>query len=212
MGGNASTAEEPATRRARILAHLAEHPDRTVHEICVELGFIRQAGRGCTGGVLYLLRRMEQQALVVARTEFRAQQGRQVRLWRAAPPGANSPRQATSQVAVERRREQDRVSKRRERARARGLAVPPGAYVGATRPKLPVAVGRALPPSAACRDADPRLFFPEPGESDAEAKAICAACPVRAGCLAAALANRERYGVWGGVNLEAREHSADGAR
>ncbi|MGH8984727.1 MAG: WhiB family transcriptional regulator [Acidimicrobiia bacterium] len=44
---------------------------------------------------------------------------------------------------------------------------------------------------AACRDEDPALFFPPRGVSGAalaEAKAVCARCPVRGECLADALA------------------------
>lgn len=41
---------------------------------------------------------------------------------------------------------------------------------------------------------------------EAKAKAICATCTVRQPCLDYALANNERYGVWGGLNdLERRE-------
>jgi transcription factor WhiB len=200
-GIGAGTAQ---ARRERILAHLAGHPDRTVHEICVDLGFMRESGRGCTGGVLYLLRTMEKQALVVARTEFRAQQGRQVRLWRTTPPGTAASQRGVSPTAVSRRPEPGRVSKRRGRTRARGVTVSAGLRTTAVPWTLPSG-------AAACRGADACLFFPEPGESDAQAKAICAVCPVQAECLAAALANGERYGVWGGVNLEAGEHVVSGA-
>lgn len=31
------------------------------------------------------------------------------------------------------------------------------------------------------------------------AKAVCATCPVRAECLAHAIAHDERYGIWGGT-------------
>ena len=56
---------------------------------------------------------------------------------------------------------------------------------------------------AACRSADPDLFFPvsSSGQSlaqEAEAKAICAGCPVRRECLAFALRTHQAYGVWGG--------------
>jgi hypothetical protein len=47
------------------------------------------------------------------------------------------------------------------------------------------------------------VFFPENGD-DSAAKAICGRCPVRAACLAAATARKERYGVWGGENFETR--------
>lgn len=61
---------------------------------------------------------------------------------------------------------------------------------------------------AACKDADPELFFPPP--SDAEkaarrAKAICAGCPVRPECLAEALGNRIEFGVWGGLTEDERK-------
>jgi WhiB family redox-sensing transcriptional regulator len=154
--------------------------------------------------VLKLLRSMELRALVVATTEFRPQVGRRVHLWRIAPLGTVPPRRVLPQAVIERRRERDRVSKRRERARARGLDVPPGGGITVTLPRLPVPAAWVLPPGAACRGADPALFFPAPGDSDQDARAmaICAACQVRAECLAAARANGERYGIWGGVNLE----------
>ena len=198
-----SQAEATLTRRDRILAYLAERPDRTVYEICADLGYLRRTGKGATGAVLQLLRRMQQQALVVSRTEFRPRQGREVYLWRVAPPGTVPPRRLVSRAADERRRERDRASKRRARARARGLDLVPIPAIAATpAPRLTVPAAWSLPPGAACAGADPALFFPEPGASDQRAKEICAACPVRAECLAAALVNGERYGVWGGVNLE----------
>jgi WhiB family redox-sensing transcriptional regulator len=57
---------------------------------------------------------------------------------------------------------------------------------------------------AACRDADPELFFPVsdlgPGARQvAEAKAVCATCPVREACLAFALAEGLDAGVFGGL-------------
>ena len=55
---------------------------------------------------------------------------------------------------------------------------------------------------AACRDADPELFFPPErgGEAQAgKAKAICAGCPVRTPCLEYAVRHGERFGVWGGT-------------
>jgi WhiB family transcriptional regulator, redox-sensing transcriptional regulator len=56
--------------------------------------------------------------------------------------------------------------------------------------------------AAACLGMDPAVFHPEPHDRDAvaSAKAVCAACPVRAVCLEIALAERERYGVWGGLD------------
>lgn len=52
---------------------------------------------------------------------------------------------------------------------------------------------------AACRGLDPDVFFPERGEPVREAKAICATCPVQSQCLAHAIDNVERWGVWGGT-------------
>jgi len=53
---------------------------------------------------------------------------------------------------------------------------------------------------AACRGLDVEAFYPvTDDEADAaEAKAICAECPVRQACLEHALAQREREGVWAG--------------
>jgi len=63
---------------------------------------------------------------------------------------------------------------------------------------------------AACRSADPELFFPvsEAGPALAEigrAKAVCAACDVRHECLAFALATRQPHGVWGGTRPHERQ-------
>jgi len=68
---------------------------------------------------------------------------------------------------------------------------------------------------AACRSADPDLFFPlsESGQGLAEAaqaKAICAGCRVRRQCLAFAVRTRQAHGIWGG--LTERERYAPTAR
>jgi WhiB family transcriptional regulator, redox-sensing transcriptional regulator len=67
--------------------------------------------------------------------------------------------------------------------------------------------------SAACREADPELFFPVgahgPGASElAEAKAVCAACRVRRQCLQYALATHQLHGVWGGTSEDERQARA----
>jgi WhiB family redox-sensing transcriptional regulator len=69
--------------------------------------------------------------------------------------------------------------------------------------------GRDWRPLAACRRADPELFFPVsrsgPSLDQAtQAKAICAGCPVRRQCLAFALDTRQDHGVWGGTSEEER--------
>ncbi|WP_330221146.1 WhiB family transcriptional regulator [Mycobacteroides abscessus] len=57
---------------------------------------------------------------------------------------------------------------------------------------------------AVCRDEDPELFFPDPSDTVTAraAQRVCATCPVRPQCRAAASARREPYGIWGGVNRE----------
>jgi WhiB family redox-sensing transcriptional regulator len=49
-----------------------------------------------------------------------------------------------------------------------------------------------------CHRVDPDLFFAESPADVERAKALCTDCPLRAGCLADALARREPWGVWGG--------------
>lgn len=58
---------------------------------------------------------------------------------------------------------------------------------------------------AACRDADPDLFFTNDEEHHQAALALCAACPVRQQCLEHALATREPYGIWGGADEHERK-------
>jgi len=60
---------------------------------------------------------------------------------------------------------------------------------------------------AKCLDADPEAFFPEKGGSTREAKRICATCPVRSECLDHALANDERFGIWGGLSERERRRA-----
>ncbi|MDO4666048.1 MAG: WhiB family transcriptional regulator [Actinomycetaceae bacterium] len=57
---------------------------------------------------------------------------------------------------------------------------------------------------ALCAQTDPEAFFPEKGGSTREAKAVCAGCSVRAQCLAYALENDERFGIWGGMSERER--------
>jgi WhiB family transcriptional regulator, redox-sensing transcriptional regulator len=170
------------TQRTAILAYLARTPDLTASELARVIG----AGRSLTD----VLAAMEYRAEVVCRTEWRPQQGRQVRLWRLAPPGTvPPPRPPVPAEVAARIRERDRLTQRARRARMRPAPPQPAA--------LPL-------PGAACRAADPALFFPEPGDeaTDVAAKAICAACPVRRACYAGAIARGERWGIWGGENLE----------
>jgi WhiB family redox-sensing transcriptional regulator len=57
---------------------------------------------------------------------------------------------------------------------------------------------------ALCAETDPEAFFPEKGGSTREAKKICTGCDVRAECLEYALANDERFGIWGGLSERER--------
>jgi WhiB family transcriptional regulator, redox-sensing transcriptional regulator len=58
---------------------------------------------------------------------------------------------------------------------------------------------------AACRDAEPDLFFSTAESDREEAMQLCASCPVRLECLEHALASRESYGIWGGTDEQERK-------
>ena len=64
---------------------------------------------------------------------------------------------------------------------------------------------------ATCKGMNTWLFFGPDSEAgtqrnarEARAKAVCAACPVRARCLDYALGESIRHGIWGGLNEEER--------
>lgn len=62
---------------------------------------------------------------------------------------------------------------------------------------------------AACRTADPELFFPvsQAGPSVGQieqAKQLCRACPVREPCLGWALGHGHVSGIWGGTTEDER--------
>ncbi|KUO10145.1 hypothetical protein AQJ58_21065 [Streptomyces sp. DSM 15324] len=57
---------------------------------------------------------------------------------------------------------------------------------------------------ALCAQTGADFFFPEPGSSVREAKRICGMCDMRVACLEYALANDERFGVWGGLSEKER--------
>ncbi len=57
---------------------------------------------------------------------------------------------------------------------------------------------------AACYGVDPDVFFPTSEEEAGPALAYCASCGIRRECLAWALKNGERYGVWGGMTEQQR--------
>ena len=57
---------------------------------------------------------------------------------------------------------------------------------------------------AACHGIDPDVFFPTSEEEAGPALAYCGSCRIREMCLAWALKNGERYGVWGGLTEQQR--------
>ncbi|TYK43060.1 WhiB family transcriptional regulator [Actinomadura decatromicini] len=74
--------------------------------------------------------------------------------------------------------------------------------------------------SAACRDVDPEVFFPDAASGSApdpvsdpvsdgkrriaQAKAVCAGCPVQQECRREAVERREPVGIWGGTTPQQR--------
>ena len=63
--------------------------------------------------------------------------------------------------------------------------------------------------AAACRDAEPDLFFPISSAPAARAtveraKRVCADCQVASQCLNYALHHRQEQGIWGGLTDEER--------
>ena len=57
---------------------------------------------------------------------------------------------------------------------------------------------------SACYGLDPEVFFPTTEEEAGLALSYCALCQVREVCLAWAVRNGERYGVWGGTTEQQR--------
>ena len=167
------------TRRARILTHLAGHPDLTASELARVIGSRSYLGP--------LLRDMQAKAQVVSRPGSRPGHGSPVLMWRVAPRGTiPPPRPPLAPEVLAHKRERDRRATAARRARGR----------------VPFAGALSLP-GAACAFEAPALFFPD-GDAEAEAKAvaICSGCPVRMPCYLRAVQNGERFGVWGGVNFE----------
>jgi WhiB family redox-sensing transcriptional regulator len=71
--------------------------------------------------------------------------------------------------------------------------------------------------AAACRQADPRLFFrsnqergPARRRREAAAVAVCASCPVMHQCRTHALSIRENDGVWGGLTEDELKRARKG--
>ena len=60
---------------------------------------------------------------------------------------------------------------------------------------------------AACFGKDPDVFFPTSEEEAGPALAYCGVCGMWNTCLAWALKNGERYGVWGGFTEQQRRRA-----
>lgn len=58
---------------------------------------------------------------------------------------------------------------------------------------------------AACAGMDPDTFFPHDTDGATAAKAICRRCDVQIECLAYALEQDEKLGIWGGMGQRQRE-------
>jgi WhiB family redox-sensing transcriptional regulator len=73
---------------------------------------------------------------------------------------------------------------------ARATSVPSETCRGKTKLAVP------------CHMGDPDMWFAENPVELERAKALCADCPIRRECLAAALERQEPWGVWGGEILD----------
>lgn len=105
---------------------------------------------------------------------------------------------------LNRKRFRDRMAKRRSRARARGVPLPPVCSRGRPpRYVLPMALGQlgGWVHRAACKGQG-HLFFSEVPDDQDAAVLICAGCPVLAECNAYANQAGEQWGVWAGVLRE----------
>lgn len=71
-------------------------------------------------------------------------------------------------------------------------------------PAAPAEGELAWQADALCAQTDPEAFFPEKGGSTRDAKKVCGSCTVRSECLDYALANDERFGIWGGLSERER--------
>lgn len=191
--------------RPRILSKLAERPGQTSYEVAAALGF----GKPDSRRIAEIVQRLWNDGALVAGTAFRPAMGRQARIFYIAPPGTRPRLTVEPPGRAERRRASNRASKARTRAHAAGKPAKPRGVPHLTLLRAAAApIGRDSE-RAACRDADPDLFF-GPGREwpkaraarVAEARAYCVACPIRLACLEAARASRETYGVWGGVDFE----------
>lgn len=71
--------------------------------------------------------------------------------------------------------------------------------------RVPITEERPWVVFAACRDADPDLFFPSNKEEERAALSFCAMCPVLRECNSYSFGARESFGVWGGLTEKQRK-------
>lgn len=119
----------------------------------------------------------------------------QNRLWEATAPSGSDNSSG-----------QDRIGHRR---RVRHSAT----RIGATSQKtFTIGVEHlAWHDDASCRYVDPELFFPE-GTPDSRALTICDGCPVKDLCLADAMTDPRRIGIWGGTTNADRDRMRGSGR
>ena len=185
------TAAALGSREAAVLEHLAAHPGLTATQLA------RVFRMRCEP--YKQLATLQQKALVVGAPVWHQDQGRNVTHWSVAPTGtAPPPRPAPDPAELRHRRERNAAAQRTRRARLNPPGQPSGRGVSALA-------------AAACKGADPGLFFGPSAEfvtarreREAEAKAICARCPAREACLAYALDTGQAYGIWGGLTEDER--------
>ena len=96
-----------------------------------------------------------------------------------------------------------------QRERQPGSVPRPGSGGTPMLPALPKGLALPLLPGALCKGADPGVRFPSVNgwpavKAVGRAKAVCATCPARVGCLEWALEAGETEGVWGGTTPEER--------
>lgn len=69
---------------------------------------------------------------------------------------------------------------------------------GPARPTAVLDLAAGSSPDLPCRQHDPDLWFSQAPAGLERAKLLCARCPIRRECLAAAVERAEPWGVWGG--------------
>lgn len=84
------------------------------------------------------------------------------------------------------------------------VSVPAGSKLGSIQDLVDDSATKQWQDKGLCAQTDPEAFFPDKGGSTREAKRICQGCEVRSECLAYALDNDERFGIWGGLSERER--------